>query len=211
MLSAVFDWLKSESEMIVKAPLAFVIFLAFGILVGHAFATWYYGRQMALKDEQLSAKDGQLSRYRVALGIDKASDGALIELTHAEMKGKAATTSAKVRELIQSYERRSKHIKTLKLDEKAAGERALALMDEVSREFDRGLRADAINVDNELRRRLGPKAVASIIGLPPTFYSASDGAPLGMMSFVPGGFAAGFLDTLANGIDQMAALLPADH
>ncbi len=37
--------------------------------------------------------------------------------------------------------------------------------------FIRTLRADSFNVDNELRRRLGPRAVAAIVGIPPSIVS----------------------------------------
>lgn len=159
----------------------------------------------------VSTKPGQV---QVALGVEKASSGALIELTNTEMKAKASTTSARLRNLYQSLERQSRQIQALKnsgaIDEKAAAERSFAITREVSEEFDRTLRADAINVDNELRRRLGPQAVASIVGLPRSFFSASDGAPIGVLGLLPSGtgMSAGFLGVLADGIDQMAQLLP---
>ena len=46
--------LKSESELILKAPLAFAVFVMFGIVLGYVIATWYSTRQIA----ENSGRDG---------------------------------------------------------------------------------------------------------------------------------------------------------
>ena len=81
----------------------------------------------------------------------------------------------------------------------------------MSDEFDRKLKADSNLVDNELRRRLGPQAVASIVGVPPSVFSASDKAAVSIIGMMPSGMgmSAGFAGTLADSIEQMARLLPA--
>ena len=207
-------YFSKEWAVLMSAPRTFVVLLVIGVAVGYAASSWYYSGVVSAKSALLEQKEAQLARYKVALGVDKASSGALIELTNTEMKAKAATTSAKLRNLHQSLERQSRQVQSLKnsgkLDEKGAAERSFAVMHEVSDEFERTLRAHSINVDNELRRRLGPQAVASIVGLPPSFFSASDGAPIGVVGLIPSGtgMSAGFLGVLADGIDQMAQLLP---
>lgn len=212
----ILDYFAREWGVLKSAPLAFIVLALIGIAVGYMASSWYFRSVLDGRAVLIEQKDAQLGRYRVALGIDKASQGALIELTNAEMRAKAATTSAKIRDMHQSLDRQSRQVQELKnsgkLDEKAAAERSFAVLREVSQEFERSLRADAINVDNELRRRLGPKAVASIVGLPPSFFSASDGAPVGILGLLPSGtgMSAGFLGVLADGIDQMAQLLPKD-
>jgi hypothetical protein len=216
MIDRLVIYLLGEWGVLKGAPVVICVVVIVGGAVGYWVHAWYVSGQLVAKDEQIKSRDLQLGRYRVALGIDRASSGVLIELTNVEMKAKAASTSAKIRDLRISHERQGRQIQALKtsgkLTEQAAAERTFALLREVSEEFDRGLRADAINVDNELRRRLGPKAVASIVGLPPSFFSASDGAPIGLLGLLPSGtgMSAGFLGPLADGIDQMAALLPSD-
>ena len=59
----------------------------------------YYSSQIGSLREQIAAKDGQLNRYRVALGIDPASKGALVELSNQELALKAQATVTKLREL----------------------------------------------------------------------------------------------------------------
>jgi hypothetical protein len=210
------DYFVAEWGVLRSAPVTFILLVAIAVAVGYIASSWYFSGLLGNKAALIEQKDAQIGRYRVALGIDKPSEGALIELTNAEMKAKAATTSTKVRGMHQSLDRQTRQIQELKnsgkLDEKSAAERSFAVIREVSQDFERTLRADAINVDNELRRRLGPKAVASIVGLPPSFFSASDGAPIGVLGLVPSGtgMSAGFLGVLANGIDQMAELLPKD-
>jgi hypothetical protein len=213
----VIQWIKDNWAVLKSAPLPFIVLMISGAVTGYLVAAWYYSGQLESRAAVLEEKDHQLGRYRVALGIDKASEGALVELNNAEMRAKTATTSARLRELDASYRRRSKPMEAngaqTSEEKKIAFDRNLALMAEVSDEFQRKLRADAINVDTELRRRLGPKALGSIVGLPPTFYSASDGAPigiLGLVSSVTTGMDAAFIGVLANGIDQMAQLLPGD-
>jgi hypothetical protein len=204
-----------------KSPKAFATVAVALLLLGYGVAAWYYSKRLAEADAQLSTKnvmlqerDATIERYRVALGMTPASGGALIELSHAEMRAKAATTVAKLRSMSAEMERSGLELQRLKnsgkVGEKQFQERQDALLREFSQRFEGELRADAINVDNELRRRLGPKGVASIVGLPKSLYSASDGAPIGIYGLFPSGFglSAGFLGPLADGIDQMSRLLP---
>ena len=210
------EFLRNNWAVLKSAPAVFITFAALAGFGGYLASTWYYGGILASKDAVIAQKDAQIARYRVALGIDKASQRALVELSNTEMRAKATATSTKLRDMRRALDREDQHIEDLKrsgkLDDKAAAERIRAATREASEQFERTLRADAINVDNELRRRLGPKAVGSIIGLPPSFYSRSDGSPIGSYAFLPSGMgmSAVVLNVLADGIDQMAALLSAD-
>ncbi len=177
----------------------------------------YYSGQVAALREQIGTKDGEIGRYRVALGIDPASKGALIELKNQELQAKAATTVRNLREFCFTLEKRSAEIQvqsnTGKIDKKASIERQMALDRDLSEQFVRGLRSDAFNVDNELRRRLGPQAVAAIVGVSPSIV-ADDGTRLDILTLVMSGnmpgFSVEFTCTLADGIEQMAKLLPLD-
>jgi len=53
-----------------------LIALAGGIAIGG----WYYSERIETVKEELGSAQGQIGRYRVALGIDKASQGNLVEL-----------------------------------------------------------------------------------------------------------------------------------
>ena len=201
------DWLlnqlKTESDLIVKSPIAFTVFVLFGFILGYVVAAWYL-------NGRLSEQEGQLSRYRVALGIDSASSGVLVELSNEELRAKAMTTAGTLRSFEIGLRNESESALNGAKDDKDKAERSFRVLRNKSDEFDRTLKADAVNVDTELRRRLGPKALGSIVGLPPTFYSASDGAPIGITSLLPSGMgmSAGFAGVLADGIEQMARLLP---
>lgn len=199
----IFEQLRRESELILKTPFAFVAFSLIGLMLGYAVATWYY-------NGRLVEKEGLVARYRVALGLDKPSQGNLIELTNEEMHAKAMTTVAALREFTISLRNQSDSAVTGARDEKEKAERSFRIMKEMSDEFDRKLKADTNLVDNELRRRLGPKAVASIVGVPPSIFSASDHAAVSIVGMMPSGMgmSAGFAGTLADGIEQMARLLP---
>ena len=158
-----------------------------------------------------SDKDGLLARYRVALGIDKPSQGSLIELTNEEMRAKAMSTAAALREFTVSLRNQTDSAVAGAKDDKDKAERSFRILKEMSDEFDRKLKADSNLVDNELRRRLGPQAVASIVGVPPSVFSASDKAAFSIIGMMPSGMgmSAGFAGTLADSIEQMARLLPA--
>jgi hypothetical protein len=205
----IFEYLKQEWAVLTKAPLSFIglalVFFAAGIGVG----LWHYS-------ERLNEKDGQIGRYRVALGIDKASEGALIELSNIELQAKALNTVGKLRDMCSLYNKRTATVQADfnagKTDQKGKDERVTAIDTEMSNEFVRNLRADSFNVDNELRRRLGPKAVAAIVGISPSLVD-NEGNRIDLLTVVAGsesGFSVTFTCTLADGIEQMAKLLPLD-
>ncbi len=175
------EQLKSRWEVITKDPIAFFLLAAVGVVIGYASASWYFSRRLTDRDdlitsknETIATKDGQLGRYRVALGIDKPSQGNLIELTNEEMRAKALSTVAAMREFTISLRRQTDSATVNVKEESERARKAFQVMKEMSDEFDRTLKADSNLVDNELRRRLGRQAVAAIVGVPPSIISASD-------------------------------------
>jgi hypothetical protein len=120
---------------------------------------------------------------------------------------------SKVRDLCFSFERRQGQIKPAtkgnKKEEKEQFDRNLALMKEVSQEFDTNMKADFLNANNEVMRRLDPKAIASVVR-GPIFSDAETGTPIGMASLSSGQFEASFLCTYSDQLEQMAKLLPHD-
>lgn len=177
----------------------------------------YYSSQVGSLHEQIDSKDGEIARYRVALGIDPASKGALIELTNQELQAKSATTVSKLRVFCSTLQKRTDEIQAQldagKIDQKTESEEKMAVDKELSQDFITNLRSDAFNVDNELRRRLGPQAVAAIVGITPSIV-ADDGTRVDILTLVATsampGFAVGFTCPLAEGIEQMAKLLPSE-
>lgn len=76
------------------------------------------------------------------------------------------------------------------------------------------LKANARNVDAELRRRLPRESLGAIIGVNPSVLSASDGTPIGVISLTMSantGLNSMMVGVLADGIEQMALLLPVDQ
>jgi hypothetical protein len=207
----VLERLRAEGRVIKSAPFAFLVFLVIGGSVGYLASSWYYSKE-------ITDKGGEIGRYRVALGIDKASEGSLIELNNAELEAKALSTSLKLENLCSRYQKRITEIQEQKaegkIDDKGMLDRQKAIDSELSYEFVQNLRADSFNVDNELRRRLGPQAVAAIVGITPSVV-ADDGTRVDITTLVlsAGGmprFNMDFTCPLANGIEQMAKLLPPD-
>jgi|SRR5712664_1231815 len=199
--------LEKEKLVIKRSPWSFLRFLVFGAILGWAASTFYYSKQ-------ITDKDGQISRYRVALGIDKASAGALIELNNEELRAKALATAAGLHEICISFRKRGENLQrelaASKLSEKEKGERTFAFIKQESDEFDQTTRTDAATVEIELRRRLSPEAKASIVGLPLVF-RGSDGSFLPLMNILSGsGMDATFICVDADGIEAMAKMLPSD-
>ena len=76
------EYIRSELRVLKGAPVSFVGLVILSVSAGIGIGSWHYG-------ERLDTKDGEIHRYRVALGIDKASAGALVELNNQELALKA--------------------------------------------------------------------------------------------------------------------------
>lgn len=201
--------------MLRGAPFSFVTLAVLCLAGGIGVGTWHSSGQIDALKEQLNTRDGEAKRYRVALGIDEASKGVLIELTNEELLAKTSTTVTKLRDTCFSLRRTTTQLDAEmsggKIDAKEKWQRLWALNKGFSEQFAKNLRADSFNLDNELRRRLGPAAVAAIVGVPPSVF-ANNGAPIDIVGLSTGGmgFDVGFTCTIADSIEQMAKLVPPD-
>jgi hypothetical protein len=129
-------------------------------LGGVAIASWHY-------NEELTAKDGQPSRYRVALGIDPASKGALVELNNQELALKAQSIVIGLRQFSSELNQKSaaieKRAASGEIDKEKAAQEELEAMKEVSQHFDRNFASDTYNVEHEVRNRLSPEAMSHVL------------------------------------------------
>jgi hypothetical protein len=211
------DRLRREWENVVRAPWSFVTVTIVAFALAYLAAIGYYSSVVASLREQNNAQSGEISRLRVAMGIDATSKGALVELTNEELKGKSRTVILDLRQFCSEYQRKYAAIQAeldaKKIDEKAASDQKDAFDKRLSDSFLRNFRADTFNVDNELRRRLGPDSVNSIVGISHSI-TADNGAQVDLLSVLVSsgspGFTVGFTCTLADSIEQMAQLLPPD-
>lgn len=200
------DYIKAELAVLKQAPVSFVGLVVISIAAGVGIGTWHYS-------ERLDAQDSQIKRYRVALGIDSASKGALVELNNEELALRAQSIVAKLREFNSRLDARIEAVQKLNEASKVGKEQAFkdqqAVMQQVSQEFDSNLASDAYNVDSELQKRLSPEATAHIIRVPSL--TSDSGGHIAITALLRGtGFDALFIRTLADEIEQMAKLLPSD-
>jgi len=199
---ALLEYIKTELGELKKAPVSCAFLIIVSILSGIEIGSWHFS-------ERLEAKDGEIHRYRVALGIDKASDGSLVELNNQELLAKATATVAKLRDLDDQIRERFKAMDSQKLSPHDLSEAQKAATLEFSQEFERNLSADADNVRLELRRRLTPEAIAHVIRVPA--FQTGGGVSVPITDLMKGtGFEVGFIKGLADEIEQMAKLLPPD-
>jgi hypothetical protein len=200
----VFEYVKQEWVVLKGAPLSFVGLAAVFFVAGISIGAWHYS-------ERLDTKDGEIHRYRVAMGIDAASQGALVELSNQELELKAQFTVSKLRALHAELNNRLAAIQT-KADEKKITQAQLGkdqwtVRQEVAQDFDSNLASDAHNVDEELRRRLDPKAIAHVVRVPALV--SADGSRIPITALFKGdGPDTFFIIGLADEIEQMAKLLP---
>jgi hypothetical protein len=191
----------------------FLVVAASTFALGAVASRVFYSQHVTTVDARLASKDDEIGRLRVALGIDPASRGALIALTNEEMKAKSISTARALRELCFSLrdkgEAVKKEIEAKNLDEKSRGEQMWAFIQKASDQFDASFRSEVGNVDNELRRRLHPGAIASIVRNNPSLYTTG-GQPVSILSLFPSGtgFSSLYLCTQADAIERMAELLP---
>ncbi|MGA1999059.1 MAG: hypothetical protein ABSG52_03620 [Terriglobales bacterium] len=201
-----FDYVRQEWGVLTKAPLAFVGLAIVFFAAGIGLTRWY-------DSDKLNDKDDQLRRYRVALGIEHGSPNALVELTNPELRSKALIVSSRVQGLCTRLNKQAGEIKAQldakKFDDKGAWERQQALSKQISDEFHNDLRSDALNVQNELLRRLDPKAAAAVVRFP-ILADAATGTPVSLQSLLlsESGMDAVSLCGFAEELQQLAKLLP---
>jgi hypothetical protein len=217
MLKEFADYIKAEWTVLRAAPFSFVILSVLAMSAGFGAGMLIYSGQVSALREQNNTQSGQISRYRVALGIDATSKGAMVELTNDELKAKSATVVLNLRQFCSEMNRKYAEIRAQvdakKIDEKAASDQKDDFDKRLSDSFVTNFRADTFNVDNELRRRLGPDAVNSIVGVSHSVI-ADNGAQVDLLSIAISssspGFTVGFTCVLADSIEQMAKVLPPD-
>jgi hypothetical protein len=207
MWQAILAHIQKEWTQLKSAPLTFFILMSLGVFGGVEIENWHLS-------ERLDTKEGEIHRYRVALGIDEASKGALVELNNQELALKAQSTVVKLRALADAFETRLGSIKQLQDSNKVSTEQATkdrqSIIQEVSQNFDRNLASDAENLRNELRRRLSPEAIAHVVQVP-AMWTENGTVSVPVMALFKGtGFDAFYIQGLANEIEQMAKLLPND-
>jgi hypothetical protein len=200
------DKLKQEWPVIRRAPLSFVIFLVVGFFLGYGAISWHLHGEM-------SEKDGELYRYRVVLGIEPGSPGALVELNNQELALRAESIVSKIRDLASAFETRVRELDQLKasgkIDMPQEIEQENQASKDISQSFDSNLASDAYNVDNELRKRLSPEAMSHVVRVPALV--ADNGSHIPLIALFRGtGVDTYYMRGLADEIEQMARLLPPD-
>lgn len=195
----IIGYIVGEGRVLKKAP----ILCACLLLLGAGIGRWY-------DSEKLSDKDNELHRYRVALGVDPASKGALIELTDKELSLKARSTVANLRRLDSDLQVKlaaiQQQLEQGKIKPEDADKAKTQAMHDVSQDYDRNLASEALNVDEELRKRIDPKAMEHILRVPALV--GSDGERIPFAALMRGtGFDTFYIRGLANEIEQMTNLL----
>jgi hypothetical protein len=206
------EYIKAELVVLKGAPLS-VLGLAIAFcLLGVGVGEWHYG-------ERLEAKDEQIHRYRVSLGIDKASSNAMVELTNKELQEKAESLVSKTRSLCDVFHKKDANLEA-QLEKRKASEdehskEHNALAREYSEQFDRTVRSDFLNVENEILGRLDPKATAAVMKAGPPLSNEATGSRFGLSTLLSAvgsefGTEAVFLCQTANELEQLSKLLPPD-
>ncbi|MGA8312554.1 MAG: hypothetical protein WB755_21155, partial [Terriglobales bacterium] len=203
-----FEYVERNWEVLKTAPLAFVLLTClaggFGVVIG----SWHYS-------ERIQAQDQQLGRYRVALGIDPASKGALVELNNEELALKTQSTVLKLRQLSSALDKKNEGIDRRLNTGEITSQQALAdrtgAMKEISHDFDNSLASDAFNLENELRTRLDKNAISHVIRVPGFIEDGNYKAHFSLADLLRGtGLDSTFIGRLADELEQMAKLLPHD-
>jgi hypothetical protein len=172
--------------------------------------------QLHGKDQQINDRDQRISRYRVELGVDPASKGALVELKHSELSLKTTNLVFKLWVMANNFDDEMKGIegrqKDGSLNHQQYENAKLEIMNKYAREFDQNLASEALLVEGELLRRLDPQVVANI---PRPFAPVTaDHMPINDLQLFRGSASQAFdlfrLKQFADELDQMAKLLPSD-
>jgi hypothetical protein len=210
----ILESLREEKRVIRSAPFSFLVFLAIGATAGYWVSSLNYGGQVASLREQLDAKDAQVGRYRVALGIEPGSKGALVELTNEELALKAKPLVEQLRQFNAELAEKQNQIgKRASIGEIAAadvGKERLAVDQEISKEFDSTIASDVYNVENALRSRLDSSALSHVMMVPGFIVNGDPRTRITIPGITRGPMQAMMLDRLADEIEQMAKLLPPD-
>jgi hypothetical protein len=205
---SLWEYIRAELAVLKGAPVSFVGLVVLSIAAGIGIGEWHYS-------ERLETKDGEIHRYRVALGIDNASAGALVELNNQELALKAQYIVGQMRQLSSALDQKGQQIgqmvKDGKIDKQRVSEAKMAAIKEVSEAFNSNLASDAYNVENELRSRLDPSALSHIVRVPAFIVGSDPRSRVTFSELMRGsGFDAMMIGRLADEMEEMAKLLPPD-
>jgi hypothetical protein len=130
----------------------------------------YYKGQVDTLHEQSQTKDGEIKRLRQALNIEKPDPSLLVELTNDELRAKATHTAGIIRDICFDFSAKSQQLQKQWDERKVAPAQRIKLLGPVATEFaerfDREAKADFLNIDSELRNRLGPEGRNGIVMMP---------------------------------------------
>jgi hypothetical protein len=175
MLYKIIQQLRQEWDLIKCVPLAFVVFFLVGLGAGYGAANWRLatGGFFLHRD----TPDGQAKKN--------------------ELRARSERTAAEIRGIYSDYQTQLIEAeKTWELYKVPESERfglIRSMAKEYSRIFEREAQVDFVNVDNDLRRRLGGSA-----------------APAPELNFDDPLIEVGYLCKYAEELEQLAKRLPAD-
>jgi hypothetical protein len=214
MLDLIEKYIISQWQAVMKAGGAFVTAVLASAVIIWLVMNWGFGRIIDNKDAEVASLKAENERLRVAANISPATSS-LISLNNSELKKKTAYIVDRLRAISSVVNTRTAEISAQSnVDDKAKHSQIESVLKEMDRQFVGEVRADAYNIDFELRRRLGPQIVAGIVGISPSIV-ANDGTRININQLLPSDttpvFDLGFIPTLADGIEQMARLLPKEN
>jgi hypothetical protein len=129
-------------------------------------------------------------------------------LTNQELKAVTFRMVAHLRAKISEHKRRDQELMAQKGRNEITGQQMDILgwvaLSGAATEFVEQIRAEALNIEGELRRRLSPEALQHVVRMAPDINVSMHR----LMTPMPREFSFLFADGLAEEIDQMAKLLP---
>jgi hypothetical protein len=196
------DWyaeITKQVDVIKASPLILLLVAAIGWAV-HAL---YVG-------ERVDGLKQQNENYRRALGISAPYSGIYADLSNDDLKSKTVHAVSKLRHLHLGFQKRSSQAEADWRNKKMTDENynnfTTSMDRQATEEFIKDLRSEAIALDSELRHRLSPQALSTIVGAGPIL-----DPNITIQALVPGKFGVFFIETLANELEEMNNKLPADQ
>ena len=199
------EFLRREWPVVRQAPGSFVIavLVCTGLVLLGA-SSYYNSETRKLKSDN--------DRYKILLGIDKPTTTTLSLLTNSELRSKAFHIVEEIRERIRGHQENELSLSEKRKEGKITEEEYDTLSegeyDRAASAFAIEIRSAALNVYNELRRRLPEDVTLMMPVLRPA--DPTDPTVSLYQAFSLQQVSWGFAERLANDIDQLAKLLPSD-
>jgi hypothetical protein len=204
------QFIETELDNLVKTPFAFAILVVMGLGLGFAGGMLCYSGQISSLREQINTKDGEIRRYRVALGITPASPGALVELNNEGLALRTQFLVGKLRqltsELEEEYKAINERMNTGKINQKQAHDETMQAMRNIVQNFDDNFASDALNIEDELRKRMTPESLSHIVRVPAFVAKDQNGNVTGRVTLL----GMDDIGVFADEMEQMSKLLPPD-